>query len=79
MTDLAAIDVFFAAHPGYFFLAFLAAVWSITWKGIALWKAARLGHRNWFIALLVVNTIGILEIIYIYWFSRKQGEPQNSH
>ncbi|MBI2594737.1 MAG: hypothetical protein HYW38_00535 [Candidatus Colwellbacteria bacterium] len=46
-------------------------IWSVYWKGMALWKAARKGDRNWFIVLLVVNTIGILEILYIYVFSKK--------
>lgn len=48
----------------------LAAVWSIVWKGIALWKASGLRQKWWFIALLVVNTVGILEIIYIFFVSR---------
>lgn len=48
------------------------AVWSIIWKGIALWKAAQNGDKKWFIAILVVNTIGILEILYIYVFSKKK-------
>jgi methionyl-tRNA synthetase len=44
------------------------ALWSITLKGFALWHAAR-GHQKWwFIALLVINTVGILEIIYLIWF-----------
>jgi hypothetical protein len=42
-------------------------VWSLAWKGIALWQAARHGNRNWFIAILLINTIGILEIIYLYF------------
>lgn len=45
--------------------------WSLAWKGVALWKAARSGDRNWFIALLVLNTAGILEIIYIFVFNKK--------
>jgi hypothetical protein len=45
-------------------------VWSLIWKGIALWKAARNNQRNWFVALLVINTVGILEIIYIFYFSK---------
>lgn len=44
-------------------------IWSAIWKGIALWKAARKNQLVWFIVLLVVNTIGILEILYIYIFS----------
>ena len=46
-------------------------VWSLIWKGLALWKAARLSSKWWFIILLVVNTFGILEIIYIYFVARK--------
>ena len=52
-------------------LLILIAVWSLIWKGMALLKAARSGEKNWFIVLLVVNTLGILEILYLYVFSRK--------
>jgi len=41
--------------------------------GIALWKAARRGSRGWFIALFLTNTI-ILELLYIFVFSKEQGE-----
>ena len=42
------------------------ALWSIAWKGLALWHAARLGHKGWFVVLLIINTAGILEIVYIF-------------
>lgn len=48
------------------FIAFV--VWAFAWKAIALWHAGRNGQRIWFIALLLVNSIGILEIIYLKWF-----------
>jgi len=44
-------------------------IWTIIWTGIALWKSARKNHMIWFIVLLFINTIGILEILYIYVFS----------
>ena len=47
-------------------------IWSAIWKGIALWKAAGNKDLKWFIALLVINTVGILEILYIYVFSKKK-------
>ena len=47
----------------------LIVVWTAIWKGIALWKAARKNHLVWFIVLLVVNTLGILEILYIFLFA----------
>ncbi len=46
-------------------------IWSLAWKGVALWKAAGFKQRNWFIALLVLNTIGILEIVYLFKFAKK--------
>ena len=43
-------------------------IWSFAWKGLALWHAARRGELYWFVALLLINTLGILEIIYLYVF-----------
>lgn len=40
--------------------------WSLFWKGLALWHSARRGQNWWFLAMLVVNTAGILEIIYLF-------------
>ena len=52
---------------GLFSVVVLMAIWSIIWKGIALWKAARNGSKPWYIIMLVVNTVGILEILYIFF------------
>ena len=43
--------------------------WSLFWKGLAMWKAARKNSPFWFVALIFINTIGIFEILYIYLFS----------
>ena len=43
-----------------------AVAWSLIWKGIALWHAARNGQKGWYVALLVVNTLGLLEILYVF-------------
>ncbi len=53
----------------------LLALWSIPWKGVALWKAARSGSKPWFIVLFVVNTLSILDIIYIFAVSKKEKRP----
>jgi len=50
-------------------------IWSIVWKGLALWKSAREGSKVWFVVFLLVNTIGILEILYLYVFSKKKAMP----
>ena len=51
-----------------FVLVFI--LWSIMWKGLALWHAARRGEPWWFIALLIINTLGILEIIYLFFVAK---------
>jgi len=47
-----------------------AILWTLVWKGLALWRSAELKQKYWFVALLVVNTLGILEIIYIFLVAR---------
>jgi len=52
------------------FIFFL--VWSLIWKGLALWHSAQRDDRLWFVALLVINTAGILEIVYLFFFAKKK-------
>jgi methionyl-tRNA synthetase len=51
----------------------LIALWTIPWKGVALWKSARNNQIGWFIVMLILNTVGILEITYIFFFSKKKA------
>jgi hypothetical protein len=55
-------------------LIVIALIWSLIWKGLALWKSARRNEEWWFIVLLIVNTLGILDILYLYVFSREKKE-----
>lgn len=69
----------FPALPPTLLLPLLLAIlWSLAWKGFALWRAARNAHRNWFIVLLLVNTVGILEMLYIFAFSQKKNPQTNT-
>lgn len=45
-------------------------LWSTFWKGVALWQASGRRQLLWFIILLVVNTVGLLEIAYIFYLYR---------
>lgn len=47
----------------------ILAAWSILWKGLALWRAAHRGEKVWFIVFLLINTAGILEIIYLFFIT----------
>ena len=49
----------------------IVIIWTLIIKGIALWRAARHSQKWWFIALLIINTIGILELIYLIWFAKE--------
>ena len=56
---------------GSFSILLLALiVWGLFWKGFALWYSAKRGDNWWFIAFLLLNTAGILEIIYIFFVAR---------
>jgi len=52
----------------------IIALWSLVWKGIALWYAARRGEKSWFVWLLILNTLGILEIIYIFAVAKRSDK-----
>jgi len=64
------------AYSSFILLGLL--LWTLPWKGVALWKAARNSHKRWFIFLLLVNTLAILEIVYIFFFSKKKEIKQES-
>lgn len=52
-----------------FIFAFVIAV--IALKGYTLWHASKRNERGWFVALLVINTFGILELIYLIFIMKK--------
>ncbi len=65
---------YLTAHP-WLVLLF---VWALVWKGLALWKASKNNHLPIFIILLILNTVGIAEIIYLgymYFKTRKASAP----
>ena len=60
---------------GIFFpLLVLMIVWEFVWKLIAMWKAARKDSPIWFVVLAIVNSLGILSILYIYVFSEMKSK-----
>ena len=47
-------------------------IWAFIWKGLALWNAAKNEEKYWFVAVLILNTVGILEILYLFVFSKQK-------
>lgn len=62
----------FLNHPSFPYVMVALSIWDLFWRGKALWKAAKNSSPYWFVALLVVNSLGILPIIYIYFFDKKR-------
>lgn len=61
--------------PSQLNLLILIGLWTLPWKAIALWKASQRKQKIWFIAFLLLNTVGILEILYIFVFSKTKKQP----
>jgi hypothetical protein len=57
--------------PGWLIaLVIVLGIWEAVWKAIALWRAGNDRNLLWFVLMFVLNTVGILEIIYIFAISR---------
>ena len=57
------------------FIILVVVAWSLVWKGLALWRAGRKNQLGWFIALLLINTMGILEIVYLLTAGKNEVAP----
>ena len=54
----------------------LLIIWSLFWKFKALWRAAKRNEKKWFLVLLLVNTVGILEILYLRIWGKENPEQR---
>ena len=53
-------------------------VWSLVWKGIGLWYSGKRGHVVWFVAILLLNTFGILPLIYLSITKKKKRKMKKN-
>lgn len=51
----------------------LFVVWTLIWKGLALWQAGTKRDKIWFIIILVLNTGGIFDIVYFFLISKRNS------
>jgi len=54
-------------------LIIILVVWDLVWTMISLWKSARRDQMVWFIFLAIINSAGILPIIYLLIH---KGQPE---
>jgi len=57
-------------------VSILLSIWSLIWKGLGLWYSARDSKKTWFIFILLLNTLGILPIIYIYLIRKRKKKKR---
>ena len=53
-------------------------VWEGVWKALALWRAARREHLVWFVVMCVVNTVGIVPIVYLLTAGRRPRDATDA-
>ena len=56
----------------------LVVVWDLIWKMIALWKSARRDQKVWFVFLAIINSVGILPIIYLLVYKDQPDDVVDS-
>jgi len=49
----------------------LIALWTIPWKIYAVWLSVKNKRFRWFVVLIVINTVSILELFYIFHIEKK--------
>ncbi|MEK6928235.1 MAG: DUF5652 family protein [Nanoarchaeota archaeon] len=70
------VNNFLLAHP---ILVSIVMLWALIWKGFSMWKAAQNKSLPWFVILLVINSLGILDILYIFVFSKMNSSPSTNN
>lgn len=66
------VDLVGSSVPVFGVFVWILIIWALIWKGLALWHTARNKQKIWFVFILILNTAGILPIIYLLFFRRKR-------
>ena len=68
------------AYPQWLGASLLVLVpiilWEMVWKGIACYRAGRHRQKWWFFWMFILNTLGILQILYLLFFQKKEKEEK---
>jgi len=63
---------FLTSTEGVLTLLFIS-LWTLVWKGVALYHAGKNRQKVWFVVLLLLNDLGILSMVYLRWFQRQRA------
>ena len=54
-------------------ILFIIYFWVLLWKCYAIWTSVKENHKIWFVIfILPINTLGILEIIYVFFVAKRK-------
>jgi hypothetical protein len=73
--NLESVQTLVKDHPG---LVLAIVIWTMIWKCLALWKASQRREMTWFVVIFIINTFGILDIIYYYFVGKNDDYLENS-
>jgi len=59
------VKTLISTYPFLIWVFVVLAIFELILKGFALYRAARNKQKYWFIAILIINTMGILPLIYL--------------
>ncbi len=59
-------------------LILILGIWEMVWKIIAMWRSARNNHLAWFICIAIINTAGILPIVYLLTHKRLKSDSTSA-
>lgn len=69
-------QVFLVQNVKYIVLILLfIIIWDTVWKLISMWKASKRNSKIWFVVLAIVNSLGILPILYLIFARTKKEKP----
>lgn len=64
-------EVMEAAMGGWWTMLVLLVLADVILRGMGMWRAAKKGQQGWFVAMLVINSVGILPVVYMLFFEKK--------
>lgn len=68
----------YSQPSGWMLFGLLALIaWEVAWKGMALWFSAKNQQKGWFVTLFILNTLGLLPIIYLIWFRPREEKEES--
>jgi hypothetical protein len=66
------MNPYYSGYKTPLIVIIIAVLWTLFWKGYAVWTTVKKEQKGWFVVLLIFNTLGILEIIYLFAVAKKK-------